>query len=86
MSKLNADDLSGVSETLLVALHYRVAASRSGSGAFKDVTAERFHDTIAYDWEKFQGHQLPGAGIEAERGSWIVKSGPSWTLIRKAWS
>jgi len=64
VSKLNADDLSGVSETLLIPLHYRVSASRSGSGAFKDEMAERFHDAIAYDWEKFDGHGLQSAGIE----------------------
>jgi O-methyltransferase involved in polyketide biosynthesis len=65
MSKLNVDDLVGVPETLLVPLHYRVAASRNASAVFRDETAERFHDANAYDWEKFQGHQLPGAGIEA---------------------
>jgi O-methyltransferase involved in polyketide biosynthesis len=65
MSKLNAHDLVGVPETLLIPLHYRVAASRTGSAAFRDETAERFHHAIAYDWEKFESRQLPGAGIEA---------------------
>jgi O-methyltransferase involved in polyketide biosynthesis len=65
MSKLNLDDLVGVPETLLIPLHYRVVASRTGYPAPRDVTAERFHEAIAYDWEKFRGHQLPGAGIEA---------------------
>jgi O-methyltransferase involved in polyketide biosynthesis len=35
-----------------------------GRGAFKDKMAERFHDAIAYDWEKFDGHGLQSAGIE----------------------
>jgi len=65
MSKVNADDLVGVPETLLIPLHFRVAASRAGSAAYRDETAERFHDAIAYDWERFAGRQVPGAGIEA---------------------
>ena len=65
MSKLEAGDLTGVSETLLVPLHYRAAASRSGSSLFKDDVAERFHDEIAYDWEKFEGHGLQNLGIES---------------------
>jgi methyltransferase (TIGR00027 family) len=63
MPKLDVDDLTGVSETLLIPLHYRVEESRAAFGAFKDETAERFHDAIAYDWDKFQGHQLQRAGI-----------------------
>ena len=35
MAKLNPDDLVGVSETLLAPLHYRAAASRAGSAAFR---------------------------------------------------
>jgi O-methyltransferase involved in polyketide biosynthesis len=65
MLKLKVDDLTGVSETLLIPLHYRVVESTSGSGLFKDDVAERFHDMIVYDWEKFQGHQLQRPGIIA---------------------
>ncbi len=65
MSRLHADDLTGVSETLLIPLHYRAAESRSGSSLFKDDVAERFHDEIVYDWEKFQGHGLQNLGIES---------------------
>jgi O-methyltransferase involved in polyketide biosynthesis len=65
MSKLATDDLMGVSETLLVPLHCRAAVSRSGSGLFKDEVAERFHDEIAYDWEKFEEHGLQNLGIES---------------------
>lgn len=65
MSKLEVDTLTGVSETLLIPLHYRVEESRATSAAFKDEAAERFHDAIAYDWEKFQGHQLQRPGIVA---------------------
>jgi O-methyltransferase involved in polyketide biosynthesis len=39
MSKLDADDLTGVSETLLIPLHYRAVESRSGSSLFKDDVA-----------------------------------------------
>ncbi len=63
MRKLQVDDLVGVSETLLIPLHYRVEASRAGSGSYQDDMAERFHDAIAYEWEKFQGSSLARPGI-----------------------
>jgi O-methyltransferase involved in polyketide biosynthesis len=53
MQQLQPDELKGVSETLLIPLHYRVGESLSGTGAFKDPVAEGFHAAIAYDWEKF---------------------------------
>ncbi len=53
MQQIQSDDLKGVSETLLVPLHYRAVASKSDSSGFKDEIAERFHDAIAYDWGKF---------------------------------
>jgi len=55
MMRLEADDLRGVSETLLIPLHYRVEESRSASTVFKDAMAEHFHDAIAYDWGRVQG-------------------------------
>jgi O-methyltransferase involved in polyketide biosynthesis len=65
MQKLQADDLTGVSETLLIPLHYRVENSRAESSPFKDAMAERFHDAIAYEWEKFQGRSLQQPAIVA---------------------
>jgi O-methyltransferase involved in polyketide biosynthesis len=53
--KLQSEELQGVSETLLVPLHYRVQESRRESSAFKDEIGERFHDAISYDWSKLQG-------------------------------
>jgi len=53
MQMLRSEDLTGVSETLLIPLHYRVEDSKSESSGFKDEIAERFHDAIAYDWGKF---------------------------------
>lgn len=61
MHKLPPDSLVGVSETLLIPLHYRVEHSRSGNSAFKDEMAEGFHDAIDYDWDKFQGQLLARA-------------------------
>jgi methyltransferase (TIGR00027 family) len=58
MQKLQSDDLTGVSETLLIPLHYRVEESKSESSSFKDEIAERFHDAIAYDWGKFDAASL----------------------------
>jgi O-methyltransferase involved in polyketide biosynthesis len=63
MTKLEPHDLVGVSETLLVPLHYRVMESRSPGGAFKDAAGEAFHDAIAYDWSVFQGVKLQKPGI-----------------------
>jgi O-methyltransferase involved in polyketide biosynthesis len=54
MEKLRPEELKGVSETLLIPLHYRVEESRKESAAFHDAMGERFHDLIAYDWSKFQ--------------------------------
>jgi O-methyltransferase involved in polyketide biosynthesis len=65
MQKLQVDDLTGVSETLLVPLHYRVQESRAGSSSYKDDMAERFHDAIAYEWEKFQGSSLQQPAMAA---------------------
>ncbi len=53
MQQIRADDLEGVSQTLLIPLHYYVEESKSESSSFKDEIAERFHDAIAYDWAKF---------------------------------
>jgi O-methyltransferase involved in polyketide biosynthesis len=58
MEELHPDELIDVSETLLIPLHYRVQESRSESSAFKDEVAERFHDTIDYDWDKFESKSL----------------------------
>ena len=74
MQKLQADNLTGVSETLLIPLHYRVEESRAGSGSYKDDMAERFHDAIAYQWEKirvvrFNGQRWPPG-----------RSGILWTI------
>jgi O-methyltransferase involved in polyketide biosynthesis len=63
MTKLEPHDLVGVSETLLVPLHYRAMESRSPGGAFKDQAGEAFHDAIDYDWSVFQGVQLQKPGI-----------------------
>jgi O-methyltransferase involved in polyketide biosynthesis len=53
MQQLQSDDLKGVSQTLLIPLHYHFQESKSKSSTFKDEIAERFHDAIAYDWGKF---------------------------------
>ena len=50
--KLHPAELKGVSETLLIPLHYRVEESRNASSAFRDAMGERFRDLIAYDWNK----------------------------------
>jgi O-methyltransferase involved in polyketide biosynthesis len=55
MSKLDVNALTGVSETLLIPLHYRVEESKAELSTFKDEMGERFYDAIAYDWQKFQG-------------------------------
>ena len=52
MLQIRPDDLKGVSETLLIPLHYCVEASKNGSRGSRDEVAERFHDAIAYDWGK----------------------------------
>ncbi len=65
MQKLQVDDLTGVSETLLIPLHYRVEESRAGSGSYKDDMAERFHDAIAYEWDKFHDSALQQSAIAA---------------------
>ena len=62
MPNVQSDDLTGVSETLLIPLHYRVEESKSDSTPFKGEVAERFaerfDDSIAYDWGKFHGESL----------------------------
>ena len=63
MHQVQADDLEGVSKTLLIPLHYRVLESRSGSSSFKDELGERFHDAIACDWGEFDAD--PAQGLKA---------------------
>jgi len=58
MEKLQPDELKGVSETLLIPLHYRVEESRRETSAFRDEIGERFHDAIDYDWDKFRGESF----------------------------
>jgi methyltransferase (TIGR00027 family) len=53
MQQIQSNDLKGVSQTLLIPLHYRFQESKNLSSSFKDEIAERFHDAIAYDWGKF---------------------------------
>jgi methyltransferase (TIGR00027 family) len=53
MQQIQSDALKGVSQTLLIPLHYRFQESKAKSSSFKDEIAERFHDAIAYDWGKF---------------------------------
>jgi methyltransferase (TIGR00027 family) len=68
MPQMPADELKGVSQTLLIPLHYRVEESRSESSNFKDEVAERFHDAIAYDWNEFDTYPSQGlmtSGIRA---------------------
>jgi O-methyltransferase involved in polyketide biosynthesis len=66
MEKLHPGELTGVSETLLIPLNYRVEESRRPSSAFKDEMGERFHSAIEYDWSKLQGHSFQ-AGVMAVR-------------------
>jgi O-methyltransferase involved in polyketide biosynthesis len=54
VEKLPPEELRGVSETLLIPLHYRVEESRNQASTFRDEIGERFHDAIAYDWRKFK--------------------------------
>jgi len=58
MQRLEADDLKGVSETLLIPLHYHVEESKRAGGAFKDEMTERFHDAILYEWDRFASEPL----------------------------
>jgi O-methyltransferase involved in polyketide biosynthesis len=78
--KLHPDELKGVSETLLIPLHYRVLESRSESSAFRDQITESFHDAIDYDWDKFESQSLlrrvmPArtAIFDAEVGSFLAR-------------
>jgi O-methyltransferase involved in polyketide biosynthesis len=50
VGRKQVNQLRGVSETLLIPLHFRVEESRSGTSSFKDAMAEQFHDAIDYDW------------------------------------
>jgi O-methyltransferase involved in polyketide biosynthesis len=54
VEKLKPEELRGVSETLLIPLHYRVEESRKKGSTFRDEIGERFHGAIAYDWHKFE--------------------------------
>jgi O-methyltransferase involved in polyketide biosynthesis len=63
MHQIQADDLEGVSKTLLIPLHYRVQESRSGSSGFRDELGERFHDAITFDWGEFDAD--PAQGLKA---------------------
>ncbi len=68
MQQIQSDNLKGVSQTLLIPLHYRAEESKSKSSSFKDEIAERFHDAIAYDWSEFGADSSQGpmaAGITA---------------------
>jgi O-methyltransferase involved in polyketide biosynthesis len=58
MEKLQSEELQGVSETLLLPLHYRVQESKRESSAFRDEIGERFHDAIGYDWNKLEGQEF----------------------------
>jgi O-methyltransferase involved in polyketide biosynthesis len=58
MQKIPASELKGVSETLLIPLHYRVENSRNQANSFNDRIAEQFHDAIEYDWRKFSNDSL----------------------------
>jgi O-methyltransferase involved in polyketide biosynthesis len=60
MQRIESRDLTGVSETLLVPLHYRVTESKNPVSAFRDEVGERFHDAIAYDWHKFSNESVLG--------------------------
>jgi O-methyltransferase involved in polyketide biosynthesis len=75
MQQIQSDDLKGVSQTLLIPLHYRVEESKSESSSFKDEIAERFHDAIAYDWSEFDADSSQGrmaAGITAIFHKWFA--------------
>ncbi len=55
---LHGNDLQGVSETLFIPLHYRIALSKTPGSGFRDPMAERFQERIAYDWSKFRDSPL----------------------------
>jgi O-methyltransferase involved in polyketide biosynthesis len=50
MERTPTSQLRGVSETLLIPLHFRVEESRSETSSFEDAMAEQFHDAVIYDW------------------------------------
>ena len=66
MQQIQSEDLKGVSETLLIPLHFRVEASKSSSSNFKDEVGESIHDAIAYDWGKIEASPM------ASFGSWMM--------------
>jgi O-methyltransferase involved in polyketide biosynthesis len=68
MPWLQPDDLKGVSETLLIPLHYRVEESLADVSTFKDPVAEAFHAAIAYEWDRFQGPSLVRLATVARTG------------------
>jgi O-methyltransferase involved in polyketide biosynthesis len=87
MEKLHPQELQGVSETLLIPLHYRVEESRKESAAFRDAMGERFHDLIAYDWSKFQDQPfhrrimvVRTTTLDNQAGSFLAKN-PTGLII-----
>lgn len=74
MQQIQSDDLQGVAKTLLIPLHYRVEESKNESNSYKDEIAERFHDAIAYDWDKFDS-DLSQNGMTAMATASIINRG-----------
>jgi len=62
MQQIQSDDLKGVSETLLIPLHFRTEACKSDSSGFKDEVGESFHDAIVYDWGKLDASPMATFG------------------------
>ncbi len=75
MQQVQSDELKGVSQTLLIPLHYRVEESRSESSSFKDEVAESFHNAIAYDWSKFDANPSQ---------SWVTAAATASFYTRRA--
>jgi O-methyltransferase involved in polyketide biosynthesis len=74
VEKLKPEELRGVSETLLIPLHYRVEESRKKGSTFRDEIGERFHDAIAYDWALDQEDRRPERGSPSK---WACDQGLS---------
>jgi O-methyltransferase involved in polyketide biosynthesis len=81
MEKLHPDELTGVSETLLIPLNYRVEESRNEASRFRDVMGERFHNAIHYDWSKLQGRSFHSrvmavrtAVLDEQIGNFLAKA------------
>lgn len=85
MQQIQPDDLKGVSETLLIPLHYRVEASKSDSSGFKDEVAEHFHDNIAYDWGKLNTalsqHRMTAVTILDEQAKNFLQEAPDGLVV-----